>query len=490
MTAQLTDERPGAPAASRSPCSAASYLLRAVGDAAGRTARPGCPGSRRSAGSSRCGRTPASAGGCSASPLAFAAALLAAGVRAGRPARPRRRPAARPARPADGRRRAAAARSRWPGGCSAASLLGWVAGFAVLRRGDRRRGRQRRATSLGGKRGRDLLDQARRPQRALVDAFLPTVMGILGAGRRGVRGAGRAAAARRGDARGAPSRCWPTGSGGCGWAASHVAFAVGRPGGRCWRSRASSIGLVHGLRATTWAAVPAGLLGALVQLPAVWVLAGITVALFGLVPRIAVAAWGVLGACLLLGQLGPLLELKQWVMDISPFTHVPKLPGAAMRHDAGRLAARGRGGPDRRRAGRLPPARRRLVVVGAVGRAHHAVRLVRRGDQAGQRPVQVLQLGEVNAETLDDRGRDPLRLGAQCRPSSVSVTAMNRSSSRARPRWMRPPASRRLRSGDRVPGSSRSRPLSSLTDRGECPQRASMTRYCGCVSPIGSSSGR
>jgi ABC-2 type transport system permease protein len=31
---------------------------------------------------------------------------------------------------------------------------------------------------------------------------------------------------------------------------------------------------------------------ALVQLPAVWLLAGIAVALFGLVPRLAAAAWG------------------------------------------------------------------------------------------------------------------------------------------------------------------------------------------------------
>jgi ABC-2 type transport system permease protein len=70
------------------------------------------------------------------------------------------------------------------------------------------------------------------------------------------------------------------------------------------------------------------LLGAaLVQLPAVWVLAGIAVALFGLVPRLAAAAWGALVAFLLLTEFGSFLNLSRWVTDLSPFSHVPKLPG-------------------------------------------------------------------------------------------------------------------------------------------------------------------
>jgi ABC-2 type transport system permease protein len=30
---------------------------------------------------------------------------------------------------------------------------------------------------------------------------------------------------------------------------------------------------------------------------------------------------------MLLGEFGPLFELSQAVMDVSPFTHVPRLPG-------------------------------------------------------------------------------------------------------------------------------------------------------------------
>jgi polyether ionophore transport system permease protein len=62
--------------------------------------------------------------------------------------------------------------------------------------------------------------------------------------------------------------------------------------------------------------------------PAVWVLVGVAVALFGLVPRVVAAAWGFLGACYLAAFLGPLLGLPDWVMDVSPFTHVPLLPAA------------------------------------------------------------------------------------------------------------------------------------------------------------------
>jgi ABC-2 type transport system permease protein len=57
------------------------------------------------------------------------------------------------------------------------------------------------------------------------------------------------------------------------------------------------------------------------------VLAGIAVLLFGLVPRWSAAAWGALVGSLVLTELGSLVNLSKWAADISPFTHVPKLPG-------------------------------------------------------------------------------------------------------------------------------------------------------------------
>ena len=116
-----------------------------------------------------------------------------------------------------------------------------------------------------------------------------------------------------------------------GWAASHLVFAVVGPA-VLMAVGGVAVGLMHGLRVHDLGGeFPRVFWSALVQLPAVWVLAGLTVLLFGSAPRLAAAAWGALGLFLLLGELGPLLKLKQWAMDISPFTHVPKLPGAAMR---------------------------------------------------------------------------------------------------------------------------------------------------------------
>lgn len=68
--------------------------------------------------------------------------------------------------------------------------------------------------------------------------------------------------------------------------------------------------------------------GALSYLPAVWLLGAVAVALYGVVPKAALAAWGVFAACVVMGLLGRLLELPQWLLNVSPFEHVPRLPQA------------------------------------------------------------------------------------------------------------------------------------------------------------------
>lgn len=68
----------------------------------------------------------------------------------------------------------------------------------------------------------------------------------------------------------------------------------------------------------------------LVQVPAVWTLGGLAVLLYGLSPRLAPGAWGAAGLALLLGWIGPALNVPQAAMDLSPFGHLPKLPGGEM----------------------------------------------------------------------------------------------------------------------------------------------------------------
>jgi ABC-2 type transport system permease protein len=70
------------------------------------------------------------------------------------------------------------------------------------------------------------------------------------------------------------------------------------------------------------------LAGALVLVPAMWIFTGATMALVGMAPERSALAWAALAACGLLGQLGPILQLPDKILRISPFADIPKLPQA------------------------------------------------------------------------------------------------------------------------------------------------------------------
>jgi ABC-2 type transport system permease protein len=72
--------------------------------------------------------------------------------------------------------------------------------------------------------------------------------------------------------------------------------------------------------------VPRVLGAAMIQLPAVWVITGAAIALYGLAPRFTGVSWGLLVAFLLLGQLGQILQYPQLALDLSPFSHIPLVP--------------------------------------------------------------------------------------------------------------------------------------------------------------------
>jgi ABC-2 type transport system permease protein len=111
------------------------------------------------------------------------------------------------------------------------------------------------------------------------------------------------------------------------WMGSHLIYAILGPAAMMAVAGLAT-GVVHGLNSGDLAGqLPRVLAGAAVQLPAVWVTGGIAVALFGLLPGWSRATWGALVAFFLLGQLGSILQLDQWALDLSPFTHVPRVPG-------------------------------------------------------------------------------------------------------------------------------------------------------------------
>jgi ABC-2 type transport system permease protein len=114
-----------------------------------------------------------------------------------------------------------------------------------------------------------------------------------------------------------------------GWAGSHMLVAA--VGSAVVLATGGLLaGLAHGLRAGDLGGeLPRVLGGALVQLPAVWVMAGIGAALFGLLPRLVVGGtWAVLAVVLFITTFGEALQLDQWALDVSPFAHLPKLPAA------------------------------------------------------------------------------------------------------------------------------------------------------------------
>ena len=113
------------------------------------------------------------------------------------------------------------------------------------------------------------------------------------------------------------------------WAMSHVTVSVG---GTVLVMLATGLLIGLGLAAASgdtsevWPLVGA----AMVMVPAMLVFAGVSLALFGWSPRWSIVTWGFFAFALVAGMLGGVLDLPQWVMNLSPFEHVPALPSASM----------------------------------------------------------------------------------------------------------------------------------------------------------------
>jgi ABC-2 type transport system permease protein len=115
------------------------------------------------------------------------------------------------------------------------------------------------------------------------------------------------------------------------WGLSHIWIAAG---GACLllATAGLSAGLGYGiLTGSVSTQVPQLLGAALARLPAVLVLAAVAVFLFGLLPWESTAlAWTTVALAGVIAVFGPPLQWPAWMMDISPFTQTPKLPGGTV----------------------------------------------------------------------------------------------------------------------------------------------------------------
>ncbi|TLS39837.1 ABC transporter permease [Streptomyces montanus] len=201
------------------------------------------------------------------------------------------------------------------------SVLGWSLGF--LASGAAFGSITKGATDLVGDndRTREIIERMG-GQSGITDAFLATMVGMLGM----VAALYIVQSVLRLHGEETSQRAEPVLANAVGrlrWAAGHLGIAFGG---------AALIMLLGGLGLALGYGQDLGpILGAsLVQLPAIWTIGGLAVLLHGASPQAALGAWGVAGAVLLLGWIGPALDLPETVLDLSPFGHLPKLPGGEM----------------------------------------------------------------------------------------------------------------------------------------------------------------
>ena len=110
------------------------------------------------------------------------------------------------------------------------------------------------------------------------------------------------------------------------WAVSHLVVALVSTA-----AVMALVGLVAGVADGRRSGDVAGSVGrlvpaALVTVPAIWVCVSVALLLVGLVPRLTGLVWAVLITFLLLSELVPVLGLPAWMMNLSPFGHVPSMP--------------------------------------------------------------------------------------------------------------------------------------------------------------------
>ena len=113
------------------------------------------------------------------------------------------------------------------------------------------------------------------------------------------------------------------------WAASHLIIALA--GSVALLAVAGfTTGVSYALAGGPWSDVPRLLGAAVVYAPAMWLMIGLAVVCFGFTPRWVDVVWGILAGCFVIGLLGEVLRLPDWVQKLSPFERTPALPAASL----------------------------------------------------------------------------------------------------------------------------------------------------------------
>jgi ABC-2 type transport system permease protein len=202
------------------------------------------------------------------------------------------------------------------------AVLGWTIGYAVLGLvvGSIARSVDQIASSPGIA---EMFRKLSGGHGSLLEVFLGTEIRFLAVGAAAF-GIATSLRLRSEEAAGRAEVALATRVGRWTWLSSHVLVAVL---GSLWLLVV--MGLSAGLSggAVSDVGVAQVLPAALATAPAVLVCVALTVLLFGLVPLWTPAAWGLLAAFVLIGELGPLVSLPGWAMGLSPFDHLGSLPG-------------------------------------------------------------------------------------------------------------------------------------------------------------------
>jgi ABC-2 type transport system permease protein len=93
---------------------------------------------------------------------------------------------------------------------------------------------------------------------------------------------------------------------------------------------AGSLGATAAINQRDSGLLVASLGAALAYVPVLWLLIGLAALLFGFLPRAIALPWLLLIYGIFVGIFGELVQIPDWMFDLSPYEHVPELPGGEL----------------------------------------------------------------------------------------------------------------------------------------------------------------